>query len=84
MPCGRFFTTYKQLFQHVQYRFYEMKPEISEHKHSHEKQQNRANLSQRHIRSHFVANWVRKKSVKAASSSSCDTYTYSVSSSSQS
>jgi len=72
MPC-RIFVTCKQLFNLPQYCFYKMKPEIAKQKHNHKEQQERSHFSNRHFFPHFVAKRFIKKSVKAASSSSCDT-----------
>ena len=50
-----------------------MEPQITAYKYDYKKQQDRSDFSKRHVSPHFVANLFIKKSVNAASSSSCDT-----------
>ena len=73
VPCRRCFAACQSLFNPPQYCFYQMKPQIAKYKYYHKKQQECSDLFPRHNLPHFVAKWFIKKSVNAASSSSCDT-----------
>ena len=84
MPCRFFFSPGEKSLDFVQQRFGHVKPYPAEDKYYKKKDRDCSYFSQSHILPHFVANRFIKKSVNAASSSSWDTYTYRLSSSSQS
>ena len=73
VPRRGLFVTGEKPFDPVEYRLYQMEPELPQHKYHHKDQQNHSDFFQRHVNPHFLAKRLVKKSVNSASSVSWDT-----------
>lgn len=61
VPCTRIPAAWEQLFDLPQDRFYKMKPQVSEYKNNHKKQQNRSDFSKRHVLSSLCCEFFHKE-----------------------